>query len=44
MSESDNINLEGLIKQVNKHTIEVQHKDVNFQYDILRDEDMRVTV
>ena len=44
MSESDNINLEGLIKQVNNHTIEVQHKDVIFQYDILRDEDMRVTV
>ena len=40
MSGSDNINLEGFIKQVNKHTIEVMHKGEIFQYDVQRDEDI----
>lgn len=42
MSGSDNINLEGFIKQANKHTIEVQHKGEIFQYEVQRDEDIKV--
>ena len=42
MSGSDNINLEGVIKQANKHTIEVQHKGEIFQYEVQRDEDIKV--
>ena len=42
MSGSDNINLEGFIKQVNKHTIEVMHKGDIFQYDVQSDEDIKV--